>query len=123
MAVWELKVREKYYNAIMDGEKTVEARAPELDGEFRYEEIEKGDVLEFCYNDDKDPSSCFEAKDLTYYESIDELLEGEVWDEIVPEAEEKDEVIEEFRDLPEDYNERIEEHGIYAIHIGKRRPS
>jgi hypothetical protein len=49
------------------------------------------------------------------------LLKGEEWDELVPEAEDKEDVIEEFDDLPGNYNQRIEKHGIYAINIGDKR--
>lgn len=121
MSVWQLKVLKKHYEVILDGEKTIEARAPELNGEFKYDEIEKGDTLKFYYNDEKNPSTCFEAEGLMYYDSIDELLEGERYDKLVPEAEDKDEVIEEFNDLPGNYKERIEKHGIYAINIGDKK--
>jgi hypothetical protein len=41
MTVRDLKALEKHYKAILEGEKTIEARAPELNGEFRYEDLER----------------------------------------------------------------------------------
>ena len=119
MTLWELKILEEYYDLILEGEKCIEVRAPELSGEFQYD-IEKGDALKFYYNDDKDPSVCFEAEGLKYYESPDALLDEEEFQDIVPQAESRKEAMKEFDELPGNYTKRIDEQGLYAIKIGER---
>lgn len=102
------------------GEKVVEVRAPELDGGFEYEGLEEGDTLKF-YHDEEEESVFFEAENLAYYDSIDELLDEEAWERIVPNAEDENEAVEEFSDLSGDYLESIERHGLYAVEIGERK--
>lgn len=123
MTVWRLRVYEKYLDAILDEDKTIEARVPHSDSEVDYDEIEGGDLL-MLYTDESDlytkhpKIAFFETEGNTRYNSAEDMLDEGRLNDIVPEA---DSISEGEKRCHDVYPEcLIDEQGINAIDIGEQ---
>jgi len=126
MKTWIVDISEKNLKYILDSNKKVEGRVPDLrKPEKHYHLIEKGDILSFRVVDKNiQPIPSFEQVSFVVaynhkYSSVREYLETEGLKKALPEASSIEEGIAIYHNLP-GYEERIARVGIYGIGLGKR---
>lgn len=97
------------FSAIGRGDKTIETRA----AKGRFQRIEEGDVLVFnCANEKIEK----EVEEVSYYDSIEEMVEELPLEEILPSASNLEEAKEIYYSFP-NYKEKIKHYGLVAYKL------
>ncbi|MFB6209254.1 MAG: ASCH domain-containing protein [Candidatus Nanohaloarchaea archaeon] len=113
MAILKKWVRKKYFEDILEGDKTVEVRSPDSrDNDYR--NFAEGDILKL--KNEERGTACFELTGVANYNSAQELLYEEGVESVLPEADRIEEAEEEIHGVYEP--DRINKNGIYAIRLG-----
>lgn len=122
MKEWHLNTILSVYYELIEGGKTIETRAPDSENKEKdYGMISKGDILIFHPVDsffkriDNEEIKFF-AGDVRKYNSIEEMLQYENLQKILPDVKSREDAIKVYNSFP-GYKERIKKYGIVAIDL------
>ena len=122
MKEWHLNTVLEVYYDLVERRKTIETRAPDLeDKEKDYGNVSEGDLLIFhpvnaFYLRIGNESIEFTAGNVRKYNSVEQMLENEDLQKILPQATSLEEVIKIYNSFP-GIRERIKKYGIVAIDL------
>lgn len=126
MKTWIVDIFEENLEYILDSNKEVEGRVPDLrKSEKHYHLIQPKDILSFRVVDksiqpiESIKHTSFEVSYNKKYDSVREYLESEGLKRALPEAKSIEDGITVYHNLP-GYKERISQVGIHGIGLGKR---
>ena len=123
MESWSLGVNLGLYDALLQGRKTVDTRAPfPANPQKDYSRIREGDVLIFHAVDNnynRMPELKYMVSYATAYPSIEKMLEKESLNDIFPDVGSVEKAVKIWHSFPA-YRERIKRYGIIAIGLGQR---
>jgi ASC-1-like (ASCH) protein len=122
MKTWPLPLFIEAYMAFAKSGKTVEGRVPDHENPVKdYRSMEEGDKVRFYavheehYEPLPDvPELHFTVAFKHHYSTIEDMLENEDMEQLLPGVESIDEGVEIYLSLP-DYRRRVELYGVYAI--------
>lgn len=112
---YTLHLRNRPFQAIKNGTKRVEGRAPNDSHDKQFEEIKPGDYISF-ENEETNEIVMTEVVFVHHYSSVKEMLEKEGPENVLSSKGTIEQGIESYYSLG-DYKERIHKFGIYAIGI------
>lgn len=118
--IYSLNLNDRPFCAIKDGSKRTEARVPTSMDTTPYHLLSKGDVLSFR-NGNTGETLLADVDDVCHYKDVISMLRSEDLSKLLSSGtKDIDEAAKSFGQFRE-YEESIQKHGIYAIHIGKVR--
>jgi ASC-1-like (ASCH) protein len=124
---WNMPLFQWAYEAIDSQKKTIEGRVPDFTRpEKDYRAMKSGDVLKFYVVNANDGSRVQSFPDMRlsvsfvhHYPTIEEMLQTEGVEKMVPQAKSIDEAVQVYLGFP-GIPERVPKYGIYAIGLGER---
>ena len=107
--VRKMRIKKPYFDAIMEGRKTLEVRV----GYNSIKRLKAGELLQF---ETGHTSGVVRIKSIRIYRSFADMLSSEVWQQIVPQAKSEEEALRLLRKIYPDHKERL---GVHVIEVEK----
>ncbi len=108
----EVTTKRKYLQQIISGEKTAEGRINS--GPFK--NVQQGDKIIFFNDGDRYISALCEILEVQKYPGFQEMLEGEGYQTMIPDAHSLREAVDVYNRIPT-YPERARENGVVALKL------
>jgi len=113
--IYNLKLRDRPFQAIVKGKKTIEIRANKQEGKLNYKALSNGDILLFENEITSQKISCI-VKRKSHYRSVHELLKHEGTTRTLSSTNSIRKGIKSIEAIA-NYKEIIEIHGVFAIEV------
>jgi ASC-1-like (ASCH) protein len=116
---WNVYMPEDIFTTFYEGHRTVEGRALSSQPEKDYKLMGPGDMIVAYDNKEYDASEMWRwVQKVNIYSSVEEMLMAEGMKELVPGITDMKNAIALYNSFAPDYLDRINNHGIAAIHFG-----
>lgn len=121
--IWPIRIYPDPFEDIKNNGKEIEGRVPDLSKKRkRYQDIVAGDIIHFILRKngcDIETNYAYRVRDNRHYETIQEMLESESLNQVLPSVESVDEGVELYRSFS-GYEERENKYGVCALEMGER---